>query len=186
MALGEIIGTGVFAVRSSQLGARAGRSSRDGAQGLSSGCSTPQVGREEVRALQSQILGLPGSSLTEDEDTGSAGKETASTKQGQTMAASGALRSPCVSQPVPTHWASSCSPAQPVLLLIPWERAAEATNLPCLIPHFSQRFKKHPWLTAEEGVLRPSASGPCSLGQSIRKRARCWGWSLTPQINPVG
>lgn len=59
-----------------------------------------------------------------------------------------------------------------LLLFVLWERAVEATNLCCLIPHFSQCFKKHPWLTEEEGVWRPNASGLLSsLEQSIRERA---------------
>lgn len=43
-------------------------------------------------------------------------------------------------------------PVPLILLLILWERAVEATDLSCLIPHFSQCFKKHSWLTTEDGV----------------------------------
>lgn len=100
-------------------------------------------------------------------------------------------------EPVPTHWTGSSTPAQPALFLILRERATEATNLSRLIPHFSQRFKKHPWLTAGEGVWRPSANGPlCSSGRSTSGREpvlapelrspRCRGWSPAPQTNRVG
>lgn len=75
-----------------------------------------------------------------------------------------------MSQPVPTHWAGyvHSSPANTALPKGQWR----PQTCPCLIPHFSQRFKKHPWLTAEEGVWKLSVSGPlCSLGQQIRERA---------------
>lgn len=65
----------------------------------------------------------------------------------------------CMSQPVPTHWAGyvHSGPANTALPKGQWR----PQTCPCLIPHFSQRFKKHPWLTAEEGVWRHVPVGQC-------------------------
>lgn len=118
-------------------------------------------------------MGLLGSPHTGHEDTGLCWGRNRLHSAGPDHHSRGGAAGACPSpSPCRPTGQGASTPAQPALLLILWERAMEATNLSCLIPHFSQCFKKHPWLTAEEGVWRPNASGSlCSLGQSISERA---------------
>lgn len=103
---------------------------------------------------------------------GSAGEGTASTNQSQTITALAELGSrACPGLCRPTGQGAS-TPRSASAASPPVGKGSGGHKPACLIPHFSQCFKKHPWLTAEEVVRRPNASGPrSSLGQSIRERA---------------
>lgn len=135
---------GAAASRGAQAG-RSSRSSKDGVCGLGAGCSTPWA-EQRHRPCSPKSWGCRIHPTKGMRTNGSLGKEQPPLTRGLAELGSRACPSLCR----PTGQGAS---AQPVPLLILWERAMEATNLSCLIPHFSQCFKKHPWLTAEEGCF---------------------------------
>lgn len=150
---------------------RSGRSSREGVCGLSAGCSTPRAEKKH-RPCSPKPWGCQVHPTQGMRPPGSAGEGRASTNQSQPITALAELGSrACPSLCRPTGQGAS-TPRSASAASHPVGKGSGGHKPVCLIPHFSQCFKKHPWLTAEEGVRRPNASGPLSsLGQSIRERA---------------